>query len=194
MQWISVEERLPEKGARGHYMVTMQRDDEAPWLDVCFWYGDAFGIDAPAVTAWMPRPEPWQAPLTPEEPEPDGWISVEERLPGLDIPVIACREGEGDSFEAVRGMGVAEWYLCGSRMNLPPTHWQPLPDPPKEPAPPGPFEPRERSICGRILHSICYRGVRQWDVDSAEWAQGECATLNKLWSRDKGRTEDHHAP
>jgi hypothetical protein len=72
---------------------------------------------------------------------PDGWISVEDRLPELDVPVLAFYHGGiGAVF---RGEGDDGWLLSAHHMgllddldsyecddNYEVTHWMPLPAPP----------------------------------------------------------------
>jgi len=73
---------------------------------------------------------------------PDGWISVEERLPEPGMQVAALRSnGTWDraSCNPIYFEGLAAWYLpegptpCGSWQDagLYVTHWMPLPEPPK---------------------------------------------------------------
>lgn len=67
----------------------------------------------------------------------DKWISVEERVPDVNQPIMICTFGkyveEGkycgcDSYHAV-------WKTCanpGTYWDDEVTHWMPLPEPPKE--------------------------------------------------------------
>lgn len=73
-----------------------------------------------------------------------GWISVEDRLPETDDPVLVwyCNEN-GDFYPTVGSY--SKWFdtdkmywstdLDGNEMVYPPvkiTHWMPIPEPPKE--------------------------------------------------------------
>lgn len=72
------------------------------------------------------------------------WISVKDKLPDHnddvliyieDVIVIGYLEADGEwdispVFEVVSGRGPRSWLL--SRPIKPPTHWMPLPEPPKE--------------------------------------------------------------
>ena len=156
-EWVDVEEMQPGIVPQD-YNVTVQAGTGKPWVAMCFWDGAKFCIDAPSVvTAWWPRgegPVPG-APPVPKVPEPDGWISVEAALPEDRRHYLAvCMWNE------VRWVTTLLWD--GYRFHVKQatsvvTHWQPLPEPPPKP---GPFEPRAQDLCGRILHSVCYRGVR----------------------------------
>ena len=81
------------------------------------------------------------------QPNPLGWISVEDRLPELDETVLLFDDWqtrEGKEYKDVRvgylssfttmntSKGIShncEWRVIGFAFNI--THWQPLPNPPK---------------------------------------------------------------
>jgi len=112
------------------------------------------------------------------------WISVEERLPETAEQVLACTAGDPRSYEAIY---CEPTWFCGCAP-VQPTHWTPLPEPPKEP---GPFHPHSRSVFERESHWVCYQGAPIWGVGNVGDAQAECAKLNKLWALDKGTKEEH---
>lgn len=66
------------------------------------------------------------------------WISVEERLPEINVSVLAIakfKECGGYRFEisswsGVTNHGVPHFWEFGDAMEV--THWMPLPEPPKE--------------------------------------------------------------
>lgn len=60
------------------------------------------------------------------------WISVDERLPEEGILVIVCDKNAKDaaSFISFYFHERKVWSFCG--MTFHPTHWMPLPEPPKE--------------------------------------------------------------
>jgi hypothetical protein len=69
-------------------------------------------------------------------PEADGWISVEERLPDLDIKVLALVPGWGPvvAWRAIPDHAdVFEWASSDVECNDAVTHWRPLPPPPEPP-------------------------------------------------------------
>lgn len=57
MEWISVDERLPDREDK--YLVqTISGEIQIHWFETEF--NDGFGIDARFITHWMPLPEPAQ--------------------------------------------------------------------------------------------------------------------------------------
>jgi len=73
---------------------------------------------------------------------PDGWISVKDRLPDIQIDVITwciSNGGENTMFEKYEGYAAIERRIEGGSFrtdlffNAKVTHWIPLPSPPKEP-------------------------------------------------------------
>ncbi len=63
------------------------------------------------------------------------WISINERLPPEDEWVLVCGGKRYSSFMVARWTRSDEWLIesCSDIINIyPPTHWTPLPDPPKE--------------------------------------------------------------
>jgi len=54
-----------------------------------------------------------------------GWINVDERLPEEDTPVLTYHGDECD----VAWHHNSFWF--GTAEMITPTHWQPLPEPPK---------------------------------------------------------------
>lgn len=82
---------------------------------------DCQGIDGDDFAEILRRV--WQA-------APDGWISVKDRLPEDDTPVLVyCPD-------APLPYGIDYWSQFGLGFywshDSEPTHWQPLPEPPKE--------------------------------------------------------------
>lgn len=60
------------------------------------------------------------------------WISFEERLPELFVPVIVCRKFGKDERRVEQGCRDVNgwWKVYGTRTkNV--THWMPLPEPPE---------------------------------------------------------------
>lgn len=65
------------------------------------------------------------------KPATAGWISVKDRLPENDDNVIVARDEE----VFVAFWDKQDWISCEWRMCVPPpTHWQPLPEPPNKEA------------------------------------------------------------
>ena len=71
------------------------------------------------------------------------WISVTERLPGYDVPVLVTYLGYVDkkpysdavakwSLETSRYSEGWVWTLDEGEVEVKITHWMPLPEPPKE--------------------------------------------------------------
>ena len=59
----------------------------------------------------------------------DGWISVKERLPRSgDTVLVYYRRGESRGVYILRYVG--RWVMADWHTKV--THWQPLPEPPKE--------------------------------------------------------------
>jgi hypothetical protein len=71
----------------------------------------------------------WVDPIGPQ----DRWISVKERLPEDGQDVLACVNGQV-LISYVHGMkGFSnEWGLAENGETIWPSHWMPLPEPPKE--------------------------------------------------------------
>lgn len=59
------------------------------------------------------------------------WIKVEDRLPDYDVDVLACFRGQFHWVQFVAQMREGELQAAGYAL---PTHWMPLPNPPKEKA------------------------------------------------------------
>ena len=62
--------------------------------------------------------------------QPDGWISVKDRLPDTSRYVIACSD-LGDIFECWYHTVGKYWVKDGIIVVKNITHWRELPDPPK---------------------------------------------------------------
>lgn len=128
------------------------------------------------------------------------WISVEERLPPVaGERVLVCSvPGTENAFVAFRLLGgewhryIGEGYLCSVHPKIEvPTHWMPLPEPPKDK---GPFIVGESSSWPHPEGALY--GVRHktfgWvsDFRGHIAAQQVCDRLNKIWTSDKGSTDD----
>jgi len=184
MEWISVEDRLPLVGERVIVMRDKRTSVEAWRIGHMDWWTQGVG-PVFRVSHW--------APLPPEEPEPDGWISVEDRLPAEE-GVAVLVGWAGAPFAAVayqaKGKWRTEWDNELFQMHDPPTHWQPLPEPP-EPAesPPAFFmgAPREDSTYRGVYH-ITGRWVEGFSDEGEAIRLRD--RLNKLWEQDKGSTKE----
>lgn len=88
--------------------------------------------------------ERWRKGASGVESGPAGWISVKDRLPEEDVPVLACYIGAADSIKegeyctdgiANYHNGAWYWWEAYGEDNDEPvkvkiTHWMPLPEPP----------------------------------------------------------------
>ncbi len=67
-----------------------------------------------------------------------GWISVKDKLPDLNIEVLLYLNNEirigarWDSFDFENDCDSYSWYIPEYFDTISPSHWQPLPEPPKE--------------------------------------------------------------
>tara|TARA_R110000822_G_scaffold80191_2_gene191226 strand:- start:6507 stop:6710 length:204 start_codon:yes stop_codon:yes gene_type:complete len=63
------------------------------------------------------------------------WINVNDRLPNEEHPVLVCYEdiGYNCGFPEILAIDGSIWYrwFNGDDSNMIPTHWMPLPEPPK---------------------------------------------------------------
>ncbi len=60
------------------------------------------------------------------------WVSVEDRLPEVDQPVIVCREVRKGECVVEQGQrDVKDWWKVYGRRTKRVTHWMSLPKPPK---------------------------------------------------------------
>ena len=67
--------------------------------------------------------------------QPNEWISVEKELPTGEDRLLCGLDGHGETWMAVGYYNrlMKTWLVNGERYDeLAPTHWQPLPEPPKE--------------------------------------------------------------
>lgn len=62
--------------------------------------------------------------------QPDGWISVKDRLPDTDRDIIVCLE-TGKVCCAWYGPALRIWYDMDTTEIKSVTHWRELPDPPR---------------------------------------------------------------
>lgn len=74
------------------------------------------------------------------EPTINQWISVEERLPEPDTPVLVCVPDYSDTHRVLIARYDDLWGWIGQwdgaiSMRTQITHWMPLPEPPKEETP-----------------------------------------------------------
>ena len=120
----------------------------------------------------------------------DEWISVEDRLPEEGLSVLVGWTGSTDCAIALqnRDKWTSHWNdTCFSGDEEPPTHWQPLPEPPK--ALPLFYAEKVSRYCS--THLVYLRGYGRICVltDEAK-AQGLCDKLNHVWDLDldKGST------
>ena len=112
------------------------------------------------------------------------WISVEERLPEEGDSVLVGRAGKRNPRIAYlrNGFWGDAWELpCFEDDKQLPTHWQPLPEPPKAS---GPFFVSDdlggaRAVYHREMGYIC-------NQDDRKHALRVRNRLNELWAADKG--------
>ena len=89
---------------------------------------EAFGSDATEILAEIMI----ATTIDPDEDCRAQWISVEDRLPELFVPVIVCRKFGKDERRVEQGCRDVNgwWKVYGTRTkNV--THWMPLPEPPE---------------------------------------------------------------
>ena len=67
---------------------------------------------------------------TPKEPEGEGWVSVNERLPNPETGVLTIDRNDGFMCIAWIDGDIGGWWdnISGSNNHI--THWMPLPEPP----------------------------------------------------------------
>lgn len=75
--------------------------------------------------------------LIDEQPTIGGWISVKDRLPEINEPVLFTGKNDiGNRYPAQKGYYSGdEWYTFGGLWDKPldrVTHWMPLPEPPED--------------------------------------------------------------
>ncbi len=64
----------------------------------------------------------------------DNWISVKDKLPEFDIEVLTSWRSDSSTFIEINYVESITTYASGSSARwkgIEPTHWQPLPSPPK---------------------------------------------------------------
>ena len=133
-------------------------------------------VDKHTQTCW----EAWQAAKAQAVQE---WISVEDSLPPVDETVLVCWDYATDIEPEKEYLTLDEdynecWPNCQDK---PPTHWMPIPQPPKaqEPAKkleldiPAPFEPKEGEKAYRLAPAIpCGYTEFYFGEDENEWQFG----------------------
>lgn len=71
-----------------------------------------------------------------QDQEQDRWISVKDRLPEFDVHVIVYCKIYGRYLASYRRIDTdynwGDWRDFNNNVCLPPTHWMPLPQPPKQ--------------------------------------------------------------
>ena len=108
------------------------------------------------------------------------WISVDERLPESDALVNIVKGGSATS-----GFFDGMWWDINGRRGGDVTHWQPIPEPPKEQ---GPFSIGGVSCNARRQCFLKFRGGAVSDriLDENE-AQRLVVVLNDLWIANESR-------
>jgi len=197
MEWISVEDRLPEDGRDVRVKRVLGMRETIATYGGLWWLGSTTGESGTAaklgITHWRP--------LTPEEPAPVGWISVEERLPccadkllaidtefGIVQAVYLPQEGRQGHCWHIQPFQDS-WY---TRYNDTITHWMPFPEPPPEPEDWPAFSVTRLVSCNLDYCNIYYEtGEFVCTISNSRAATAACNRLNKLWALDKGTKEEH---
>lgn len=134
MKWVKASERLPEKQHNYHVKVGYDYNGaQGIWNTASLWNGNHWEHPND-YESWTGKPKKLNVIEWLDESQEDGqkdeWISVEERLPKIRIPVFVwMKDGEWEDCCIAERTIKSEWYRPFKHVSDV-THWQPLPKPP----------------------------------------------------------------